>query len=69
MKLPVIERITLLTGSGPDKVILHFDLPPTTYPFDDERNKPTATIDVAANQGLEWIRKTFGAEPESVIRT
>ena len=67
VKLPGISRIMVIRDRyGPDYVYLSLDLPPATYPFNEE-NKPSAKFPVAAGLGVDYVRKNFGVDPDEII--
>lgn len=61
---PKITRIVLLTCRGSDKLILHFDIKSGCHPYTEEA---TATMEVAANQGLNYVNMNFPGIPLEII--
>jgi len=59
-----IHKITLMTGQGPDKIIIHTDLPDGCFPYTGKQTFETQT---AAKGGVEYIKKHFHREPDEVV--
>lgn len=64
IKFNVSDVIVLTREQGMDKVIINtYDLPSTVYPWDE---KGSLTMDVAKGQGADYVKKTFGIEPQVI---
>ncbi len=63
LKTLKVTRIqVLLRKSHPDLITLDLDAPPS-FP----KMIPYARIEVQRNGGIEWVRQTFGREPDEII--
>ena len=63
---PEALRATVLIGDGADIVMITYDASSPIWPF--EENTLSTKFEAAKGQGVEYVRKTFGMEPE-VIET
>lgn len=66
-----VKRVSVLLREGTDLVWMVLDEVSSPFPEMDaaEPGKygATAQIDVRHDYGIEWVRKTFGREPDEVI--
>jgi hypothetical protein len=51
-----ITKITILTGSGTDQLILHTELPEGVWPF---ASTATLTLHIARGKGEEYVKTNF----------
>ena len=58
-----IEKVTILTGSGSDRVLIKTTLESTLWPFN---SNATLTVEAASGKGYDWVKTQFGIEPEVV---
>lgn len=59
-----VSRIVVLSGNGPDKVILHTDLPDGCWPY---TGKATMELQTAADGGADYVREHFKRDPDEII--
>lgn len=59
-----ITKIVVITGQGPDKVVLWTTLPPGYFPF---KESTTLTFSVAADSGLAYIAENFPGVPVETV--
>lgn len=57
-----IRRVEVLTGDGPDKVIIVTDLPQGVHPFEDSGQ--VLEFKVAAGKGALYVQKNFNINPK-----
>lgn len=60
-----VSKIVVLTGSGPDKVMIHTDLPDGCWPYTGTQS---LECQVASGAGPEYVKKHFNREPDDVIQ-
>lgn len=51
-----VTKITIISSSGPDHLILHTNLPEGCFPY---HGNATARIEVAADKGVQYIKDNF----------
>jgi hypothetical protein len=60
-----ITRITVLRSAyGADKLFIHTDLPPTTWPYSDPA---TLTLEVSVGNGADYCKANFPNIPVEVV--
>lgn len=62
-----VTEVTLVTGSGTDKIYIKFR-GPSPYPDWMPEEKPFLKLEVSKGYGLEYCEKFFGIEPR-IIKT
>ena len=55
-----IEKAAVLTGDGPDTILLETDLPSACWPYTDNAD---LKLIAAAGSGATYVREHFGLEP------
>jgi hypothetical protein len=61
-----VSKITVITGQGPDKILIHSDLPDGCWPY---TGKETFECQVAANAGAHYVKTHFKRDPDEIIDT
>lgn len=59
-----VEKITVITGNGPDKVIFHTELPDGCWPF---TGKQTLECQCASDTGVAYVQEHFKRNPDEII--
>jgi hypothetical protein len=61
-----IKSVKVITGDGPDHVVIETTLPDGCWPYTGTADFRT---EVAHNAGVEYVRKHFNREPDLIIST
>ncbi len=60
-----VLKITILTGKGPDILLLKLDIPNGMWPYDGQSS---AKIEVAAQKGEDFVKEHFKDIPYEIIK-
>jgi hypothetical protein len=64
MNISVTDCV-VVTGSGPDRILLHTTLPDGCWPYE---GKQTIKMEVAAGTAEEYLKKNLGFLPFKIVR-
>lgn len=65
INLKIIRVVVMTHRSRPDTI---FMTPDVETAFPTMRFEPNLKMEAEAGYGVEWVRKTFGRDPDEIVR-